>query len=223
VVRRLYTLCGLTVFAVAMGYLEATVVVYLRAHFYPGGFDFPLQVIDIFTYGVELGREAATLLMLGAIAYLAGSCRMTRLGCFAFTFGLWDIAYYAWLKALLDWPATLLTWDVLFLIPIVWIGPVLAPVLISLLLIAGSVPLLLAESAGKIRACAWEWMVAIVGAGVVLYTFMSDALAAYLAGGPEAVAALVPTHYNWPVFSLGFAMMLLATVSVLRRNRALPR
>jgi hypothetical protein len=216
-------LWALTVFAVAMGYLEAAIVVYLRARFYPGGFSFPLQVIDRFTYGVELGREAATLLMLGAVAHLVGSCRMTRLASFAFVFGLWDIAYYAGLKLLLDWPATLLTWDVLFLLPVVWIGPVLAPVLISLLLIAGSVPLLLIEDATAIRASAGEWVVAIVGAGVVLYTFIVDGLAAYFAGGAEAVATFVPIRYNWPVFLLGFALMVAATTRVVWRSVAARR
>jgi hypothetical protein len=46
-------------------------------------------------------------------------------------FGTWDLAYYAGLKLFLDWPASLLTPDILFLIPKVWVGPVLAPMLVA--------------------------------------------------------------------------------------------
>ena len=57
-------LIWLAVFAVAMAYVEAAVVVYLRAIYYPEGFSFPLALIEPRLSAIEVGREAATLVML---------------------------------------------------------------------------------------------------------------------------------------------------------------
>ncbi|HEX7880229.1 MAG TPA: hypothetical protein VF720_12515, partial [Candidatus Eisenbacteria bacterium] len=127
----------IVIFGTAMGFLEAAVVVYLRLLYYPSGFDFPLVLLPSITVGVELGREAATIVMLWGVAELTGRNGVERFGWFSILFGVWDIIYYVALKAVLDWPASLLTWDVLFLIPLVWTGPVLAPVIVSIGLIAG--------------------------------------------------------------------------------------
>ena len=43
---------ALLLYAVAMGYLEAAVVVYLRAIYYPEGFSFPLKPMDAGILGV---------------------------------------------------------------------------------------------------------------------------------------------------------------------------
>ena len=118
------TLCVVTVFAVAMGFLEAAVVVYLRLHFYPNGFSFPLAVIPDNILLVEVVRELATIVMLAAIGWLAGQGFLLRFSFFSLAFGIWDISYYIFLKITLDWPASLLTDDILFLIPLPWVGPV---------------------------------------------------------------------------------------------------
>src|SRR5260370_7926441 len=83
-----------------------------------------------------MGREAATIVMLAAIALAGADNAGQWAAAFAIAFGTWDIAFYAFLKLLLDWPASLLTWDILFLIPIPWVGPVLAPVIVSASMIA---------------------------------------------------------------------------------------
>ncbi len=74
------------------------------------------------------------MVMLVAVGWLAGRGRAERWAYGLFAFGMWDIGYYIWLKVLVNWPATLLDWDVLFLIPLRWWGPVLAPVLIAALI-----------------------------------------------------------------------------------------
>jgi hypothetical protein len=94
----------LGVFAVSMGFLEAIVVVYLRELYYPEGFSFPLNEIPPRILGTEIMREACTLVMLASVAALAGRDKYTRLSCFLFIFGIWDIFYYAGLKLLLGWP-----------------------------------------------------------------------------------------------------------------------
>ena len=58
--------CWVVLFGAAFGWVEAAVVVDLRALFYPDGFAMPLRPITQPLLAVELIREAATLAMLGA-------------------------------------------------------------------------------------------------------------------------------------------------------------
>ncbi len=66
------TIIWLSVFGIAMAYVESVVVVYLRIIYYPEGFSFPLQPISQEIAAVEFWREAATLFMLLAVGVLAG-------------------------------------------------------------------------------------------------------------------------------------------------------
>ncbi len=110
-----------------MGFLEAIVVVYVRELYYPDGFNFPLKPMPGWLIAVELVRELCTLLMLGGCGLdFRQEYLFQRLAVFLFIFGVWDIFYYIGLKIFLNWPESLFTWDILFLIPITWIGPVLA-------------------------------------------------------------------------------------------------
>ena len=216
-------LVWLAAFAAAMAYLESAVVVHLRTIYYPDGFDFPIKGIDAPTLLLELGREAATILMLVAVARLSTSSGWSRFACFAFLFGVWDIFYYVWLKVFLGWPESLLTWDILFLIPVVWIGPVLAPLLVSVLLVAGSIRAMhIIEAGNAVVVDRWDWAMACAGAALILATFMEDAASALSSGGVAAVLALVPAAFNWPVFLLGFGLMVAATVHIDRKSRSIP-
>jgi hypothetical protein len=129
------TLLGLAIFSIAMGYLESAVVIYLRLLLYPTGFNFPLAPIPSHVALIEFFRELATLIMLAGIAWFAGKNRSQRFAYFLFCFGIWDICYYVFLKLLLDWPQSFFTWDILFLIPLPWVGPVIAPCIVSLTMI----------------------------------------------------------------------------------------
>jgi len=128
---------ALVFFGIAFGYIESAVVVYLRAIFYPNGFTFPIvDFDDIAGFGpylvTEIGREAATLVLMFTASYMLGRNLRRRFAYFLTIFAVWDIFYYVWLKVLIDWPASILDWDILFLIPAAWAGPVLAPVVTSL-------------------------------------------------------------------------------------------
>ena len=110
------------VFAIAMAFVETMIVFYLRKLYYPDNNLFPLNIsmpTEILIF--EWIREAATIVMLLAIAVLAGRNAKEKFAYFIYTFAIWDIFYYVWLKVTLDWPASLMTWDVLFLIPITWV------------------------------------------------------------------------------------------------------
>jgi hypothetical protein len=117
------TFLWLTLFSIAMGYMESAIVVYLRKIYYPDGFQFPLTPIEVHIRLTEILREAATLIMLITIGIVAGKTKLQRFSFFIFCFGIWDIFYYVFLKMLLGWPATIFDWDILFLIPVPWVGP----------------------------------------------------------------------------------------------------
>ncbi|MBM2841137.1 MAG: hypothetical protein HW412_1665, partial [Bacteroidetes bacterium] len=171
-VRRLL---WVSLFGVTFAFVESSVVVYLRSIYYPEGFAFPLKLISQQHLTVELAREAATIVMLAAVGILAGSKAWERFGYFLVAFGVWDIFYYVWLKVILDWPASLSDWDILFLIPLPWIGPVIAPVFISLLMILCGLTIAVRFEQRKFfHPNRWSWMLAIAGTLVVLYSFMTD-------------------------------------------------
>jgi hypothetical protein len=185
-----------SVFAIAMAYLESAVVVYLREIYYPNGFEFPLVPLSIRIYATETGREAATIIMLWAASGIRSKNRGEWFALFMFNFALWDIWYYIWLKILVNWPVTLLDWDILFLIPLPWTGPVLAPVLISLILIFASVTMLRFENSGipflfTIRDIA----LGIVAGSVILGSFLWQT--------GDIAAGKTPEFFPWWIFSAG--------------------
>lgn len=135
----------LLLFAAAMGWLEGVVVVYIRGLFDMGhGEPIPPPADVVERFGrmpwllpTEQSREAATLIMLAAVAWLSARRWRARIGAFLVIFGVWDIVYYLALYTLLRWPPSLTTMDVLFLIPPGpwWTQPVWVPVTISVVMI----------------------------------------------------------------------------------------
>jgi len=163
------------IFGIAMAYFEAAVVVYLREIFYPGGFEFPLTEISAHLLAVELGRELSTIIMLAAVAFIAGMKFWERFGYFIVVFGVWDIFYYVWLKVTIGWPSSLFEWDILFLIPLPWIGPVIAPVLISVMMIVFGIMIVRRYACGHaFRPTVTTWILATLGTLIILYSFMRD-------------------------------------------------
>jgi hypothetical protein len=163
-------------FAVAMAFVESAVVVYLRKITYPEGFSFPLKTIPLSVLLIELGREAATLLMLLSVAVLAVKRFQQRAALFAYLFGIWDIFYYIWLKLCIDWPSSLLEWDILFLIPLPWTAPVLAPVLVSLGFISGSLVILYSCQKGSpIDFNRQDVWIGVLVLGIILVSFLWNA------------------------------------------------
>jgi hypothetical protein len=164
------------VFAVAMAWVETSVVVYLRALYYPDGFTFPLGVIPDNILVVELFRELATMMMIALVALLAGRTVWERFAYFTLQFGIWDIFYYIWLKTTLGWPFSLFDWDILFLIPVVWTGPVLAPLLVSIVLIVAGLMIIRCIHLGRdFSPGRLSWLLSILATASVLASFLSNA------------------------------------------------
>jgi hypothetical protein len=192
-------------FALAMSYLEAAVVVYLQRALSINPLAlFPLR--DLSTLGgfgtIEVGREVATLIMLVSVGWLAGRNAMERMGWVAIAFGIWDLGYYAWLWIFIGWPTKLGTFDLLFLIPVPWVAPVWAPMVISLALILfGLLVVRRLRLEEMLRVKLWHVVATIVGGLVVIFSFTIDARR-ILAGG-------TPSTFAWPVFVAGLALAII--------------
>lgn len=205
-------LAAVLLWAAAFALVEAAVVVYLRRLFHPGGFAFPLQpgAYDPIL-GVEIAREAATMVMLAAVGWLAGGRGWERFAQVMVAFGAWDLLYYAWLKVLLGWPPSLATLDVLFLIPTVWVGPVWAPCLVSLgLILCGGAIALRVGTGGRFALGRRGWSMALAGGLLIVSSFVWR--------GEEAARGEMPGPFPWPLFALGMALGLWAFARAWRRG-----
>ena len=129
---------NLTIFAIAFGYIEASIAHYLRLLYYPEGFASELKLINSHIILIEMGREFATLVIIFIITQFTKGPFYRKFSNFIFIFALWDICYYIFLYIFEKWPISLYTWDVLFLIPVPWLAPVIVPITISLIGISGT-------------------------------------------------------------------------------------
>ena len=170
------------------------------------------------------------MIMLLAPGALLTRSALERFAWFAFNFGIWDIFYYVFLKVFLGWPESLLTWDVLFLIPVVWVGPVLAPCIVSLGLIVLAIIILQKRvTYAAFHVTIAEWVLLIIGALVILFTFMQDHLCVLSSSerGARTYQELLwtsmqdhtPTYFNWSLFILGCTLAAMALARMARRLR----
>lgn len=226
-----------TIYAIAMGFLESAVVIYLRKLYYPLGFNFPLKgFIEPTILGVEWIREFATIVMLITISMLAAKKFYPRFAYFLYTFAIWDISYYVFLKVYLNWPSSLLELDILFLIPWPWVGPVLAPILCTLLMIFTARAIIHSDDKGiKVKFLLKEWILIILGTLLVLYTWVYDYGKIIIAGGflkdffglvrnPQffdIVENYMPRPYNWTLFIIGLLLSTAGVISFFIRTKKL--
>ncbi len=189
----------LGIFAIAMAYLESAVVVYLRLLYYPEGFTVVLKPMPLSIYFIELGREAATIVMLFTVARLSFRSFWLRFSAFLYLFAVWDLFYYLWLYLFIHWPPSLKTWDILFLIPIAWIGPVWSPMVVSLNFVAASAILCNLFKRGIILRPGWfRWGIAILGAAMIVFSYFNRV--------PALLQGVLPTAYSWQWLVGGLAL-----------------
>jgi hypothetical protein len=206
-------------FAIAMAWVESAVVYYLRTmidRIVPYQSE-PLPGIGVLG-PVELARELATLIMLFTVGVLAGRNWRTRLGFSAIAFGVWDIFYYVFLKRMCGWPHSLMDWDILFLLPLPWWGPVLAPVSIALLMIVwGTLATQFEPVPAPLRANVTAWGFAVIGMGLALYIFMADALRV-ADQGVDVIRHVLPEQFPWALFLVALALMTGPAIDLARRT-----
>ena len=202
-------------FAAAMAWVESAVVFYLRTMI--GRLDpnqpNPLPVIGKLGL-VELAREAATLVMLLTVGILAGRNWRSRLGYAAVAFGVWDVLYYVFLKTMCGWPHSLFDWDILFLLPLPWWGPVLAPVSIAGVLIAWGT--LATQFEEQCLASLVDWKaraLCFIGAVLALYAFMADSIRV-ADQGVDVLRNLLPVRFNWPLFAAALLLMAVPVIQM---------
>jgi hypothetical protein len=224
----------LTLFSIAMGFMETAIVVYLRKIYYPGGFQFPLVPIDHDLAFVEFLREAATIIMLVGIGILTGKSASHKFAFFIYCFAIWDLCYYLFLKVFLNWPISLLTWDILFLIPVPWVAPVLIPCLLSInMIILAGIIIYNHERGIKASVSQREWLLFIIGCIVVIISFIQDYFVQLngqyskiwtLAGNKEMFGEIhnyIPGNYNWSLFILAEIFILSGTIHYIKRSETL--
>jgi hypothetical protein len=232
------TFIWITLFSVAMAFLETSVVVYLRKLYYPGGFSFPLKIMDKDVAFVEIFRELATLIMLLGAGFIAGRTKTEKFGLFLFSFAIWDIFYYVFLKVVLNWPESLLTWDVLFLLPTTWVGPVIAPVIISIVMIVFALFISFFTSRDiNTIINPIEWILLTSGSLVVIVGFVFDYVKFMInyfnlldvfsltktSQLMEKAVGYIPSHFPWLIFGAGLGLIILGIVMFYLRNLNYPR
>ena len=212
-----------TIFAIAMGLLEAAVVIYLRLLMYPNGFGFPLVPILPGILTIEILREIATLLMLLAVGILAGRNAIERFAWFIYSFAIWDIFYYIFLKILIAWPDSFMTNDVLFLIPATWVGPVITPLIVSMamILLAGII-LTFSHKSGQIKILNIEWAGLISGSFILILGFIWEysvfmlerfkLTELFFIQNRQAIMehahSFIPVKFNWILFVIAMFLIL---------------
>ncbi|MCZ6595978.1 MAG: hypothetical protein O6943_13855 [Bacteroidetes bacterium] len=225
-------LSWLVIFSIAMAYLESAVVVYLREIYYPEGFSFPLVPINAEIFITEILRELATILMLAGIGILTGNSSSQRFAFFLLTFAIWDIFYYVFLYALLGWPSSLLTWDILFLVPIPWVGPVITPIIVSLTMIILASSLIHFKKNLNLN----QWLLSILGSLMVIISWVFDYwifISNQFSNGTWILSSeqelfgssdqYIPGSFNWYIFLIGILLLLTATASHYLKNRKIQK
>jgi hypothetical protein len=230
--RKQPTILWIFIFAISMGFFESSIVVYLREIYYPDGFAFPLHPIKPEIAVTEIIREFFSLVMIISVAILAKRSFYERFANFLFIFATWDIFYYIFLKLLLGWPASLATWDILFLIPLPWTSPVIAPIIISLIMIALALVIYKCHHINKsFEIKVREWIILIGGAIIIFVSFILDFLRFFIHNFEKyshhpalerlhiASSEYNPASFNWVVYLIGVVTLIIAIILIYRVNK----
>lgn len=225
-------LSWIILFSIAMGFMESAVVVYLRELYYPKGFEFPLTIIPNKIAITEFWREVATIVMLAGIGSVVGKTKYARFAYFMIAFAVWDLFYYVFLYVLISWPQSLFTWDILFLIPVPWVGPVIAPCIISIqMFVFGCLIIYLEEKYKSIKITTSQWLLLMSGVVIIIFSFTTDYIEQTYSSTNstwsvfsesqlfEELKTYIPKQYSWWMFWLGDALCILGVWSFIKRSR----
>ena len=114
-------------------------------------------------------------------------------------FGVWDLSYYVSLKVLLGWPKSIWTWDILFLIPVPWSAPVLAPASVAATMVVAGWYVIVHEASGRpFRVSGRQWAVILLGGFLLTTSFCWNWRPIVLGG--------MPNSFPWPLFLTGEAI-----------------
>lgn len=225
------TLLIVTLFFIALGYIESAVVIYMREILYPAGFQFPLAPIQMDLAVTEIIREVATLVILVCIGFITGRTFSEGFAWFLYSFAIWDLFYYVFLKLLIGWPESLLTWDILFMIPTTWVGPVITPVIVSLTMMLLAMLLIYYNRKNEeVKIKRIEWCFLIAGSVILILSWTWDYSAFILehytfleiwtVPGDElynVASQYMPRKFYWSLFWIGEGVILAGILLLFRR------
>ena len=170
--------------------------------------------------------------MLFTLALIAGRSVSERFAWFIYCFAVWDIFYYVFLKLVLDWPVSLMTWDILFLIPVTWTGPVLAPLIVSasMILLAMVILRYTDHDGTGVKIKGWEWTLLVSGALLVVLSLTWDYsgyILEHFSFGDlwsiprrnllDVALSYIPRRFDWGLFIVAEGTVLTATGLIYRR------
>ena len=212
-------MAGLVLFGIGFGFVEAVVVVDLRAILSPAaGWSSPLSADELFPMiplerleeadpaaarlmRIEVAREAATLILLMGVGLAAGRTFLQRFSSFLVAFAIWDLSYYLFLSVLLGWPKSVWTWDILFLIPVPWAAPVLAPVIVATTMVIAGATVIVWEASGRLFCISLrDWFAIILGGLILIASFCWD--------WRNIASGGMPNPFPWGLFLVGQSMSL---------------
>ena len=212
------------VFAVAFAWVESAVVVYLRKIFFNGSFRFPLLVkwengkhIINPLVRIEFGREIATVVMLVAVSAVAGKNRIQKFCFFLIAFGIWDMFYYLWLYVMVGWPQSLMTWDLLFYVPLPWVGPVIAPLSISLAMATCGSLMIYFDKKGYDIRLRWYDLAAELGCGLIMIAAFCWDWKNILQIPGDMKRTGIPNPFAWGLFLPAYLFSIVYFVVMMRR------
>ena len=173
--------------------------------------------------------------MLISIGMIAGKNLLQRFCFFLFSFAVWDIFYYIGLKLILDWPPSLLTWDILFLIPITWTAPVLAPIISSFVFIVFSVACVIMQERGIFKKLSFNpFLSFFLGVALVFLLYIWDYSKIIIGGGYisrfgelatdkqfiSEITSYIPDKFNWYIFILGELLIILPPIIIFLKGES---
>jgi hypothetical protein len=172
--------------------------------------------------------------MLAGAGIMTGRTLTEKFGNFVYSFAVWDIFYYVFLKLLLQWPDSLLSWDLLFLIPVPWVGPVLCPVINSLsMILLALVIAYFTDLNEQAKLNIKEWSLLIIGSVIVIVSYTLDYSSYILSKFTVSelmdelnrdtilsyASEYIPKHFDWWIYIAGELLILSGIGMFAARNK----
>ncbi|MGP8328772.1 MAG: hypothetical protein ACT6FF_00425 [Methanosarcinaceae archaeon] len=111
----------------------------------------------------------------------------------------------------MNWPAGLFDWDILFLIPLPWVGPVWAPVLVSISMIAAGCWIWLREAQQRpVLVKYYDWLLTALSGLIIIFSFLTEV--------KTVLNEMKPQFFHWEIFGIGLLIGIITFLNSLRRN-----
>lgn len=167
--------------------------------------------------------------MLITVAFICSKNAIHRFAYFLLSFAIWDLCYYIFLKILLNWPESIFTWDILFLIPIPWLGTGIGAVILSMLMLVFSFVLLKFKPETVQILITFPSLIKLVtGSLVTIFSFIINYLIFKAASPPHLTSNTInsginmlnnykPDEFYWWIYFTGVAILVWEIISIYRR------